>query len=79
MKINAIWHKSHIMPKNATLKQRLKWHKAHAKHCACREIPENLRKLRPKFVEVVKKSLGVKLFHLPGEISFTSSKKLEFC
>jgi hypothetical protein len=41
--INAVWHKSHPMPKNPTLEQRITWHIEHAKHCSCREIPAKLR------------------------------------
>lgn len=45
MSINAAWHHTHIMPKNATLEERIAWHTAHLKHCGCRkDIPENLRK-----------------------------------
>lgn len=36
--INATWHKSHRMPRNATAKQRLEWHLAHAKVCGCRKL-----------------------------------------
>jgi hypothetical protein len=27
------------MPPKATFEQRIKWHKAHSKHCSCRPIP----------------------------------------
>jgi hypothetical protein len=40
--INAEWHKKHPMPKNPTLEERIKWHKSHARHCACRPIPASL-------------------------------------
>ena len=43
MAINAAWHKAHRMPKNATLEQRIAWHREHAKRCACQPIPEKLR------------------------------------
>ncbi len=43
MKINAEWHRRNKMPKNATFEQRVKWHKEHAKECACRPIPEKLK------------------------------------
>jgi hypothetical protein len=43
MKINEAWHKKHLMPKNPTLDQRVKWHMEHAKNCGCREIPEKLK------------------------------------
>jgi hypothetical protein len=42
-KINAAWHKKNPMPKNPTLGQRIKWHLAHQKNCACRDIPEKLK------------------------------------
>jgi hypothetical protein len=44
-KINARWHKKNKMPKNATLQERINWHKAHLKHCGCRkDVPETLKK-----------------------------------
>lgn len=45
MKINKEWHRKHRVPKNATAGQRAKWHREHAKHCACRPMPESLKKL----------------------------------
>ena len=42
MIINGAWHKKHIMPKNPTLDTRIRWHMAHAKHCACLPIPPAL-------------------------------------
>jgi len=38
MKMNADWHSKNKMPKNPTLDQRLKWHLAHSKNCACRPL-----------------------------------------
>lgn len=38
------WHLKNKMPKNPTLKQRIAWHIEHAKFCACRPIPEGLKK-----------------------------------
>jgi hypothetical protein len=38
--INAAWHRSHRMPHNPTMDQRITWHREHAKHCACRPIPK---------------------------------------
>jgi hypothetical protein len=43
MAINAAWHEKHRMPKNPTASQRLKWHDAHAKHCACRPFTAAMR------------------------------------
>lgn len=42
MKINKEWHLKHIMPKNASFEQKVKWHLAHQKHCQCRSIPKKL-------------------------------------
>lgn len=40
--MNARWHASHPMPKNASLAQRVAWHTAHARHCACRPMPKSV-------------------------------------
>jgi len=40
--MNAVWHRRHPMPRSATLAQRVRWHRAHAKHCGCRPIPPPL-------------------------------------
>lgn len=42
--LNKAWHEKHVMPENPTLKQRMKWHAAHQKHCACRPVPAGLLK-----------------------------------
>ena len=42
MAINAAWHQAHRMPKNPTLAQRMVWHRAHEKRCACRPVPAKL-------------------------------------
>ena len=48
MTINKEWHLQNKMPKNPTAEERLKWHVAHAKNCACRpltkEFLDNLKK-----------------------------------
>lgn len=44
MRINEAWHRGHVMPKNATLEERIEWHLEHARHCACRPIPDGLQK-----------------------------------
>lgn len=44
MAINAAWHRAHLMPPGATAAQRLKWHEAHAKHCACRAFTAEMRR-----------------------------------
>lgn len=43
MAINATWHETHPMPRNATPAERLKWHVAHAKHCGCRPFTAAMR------------------------------------
>jgi len=44
-KINKEWHLKNKIPKNPSLEQRIKWHKAHVKHCVCRPIPEKLMEI----------------------------------
>lgn len=43
MAINKAWHQANPMPKKPTLEQRIAWHKAHAEHCRCREMPATVR------------------------------------
>ena len=52
-KINAVWHKAHPMPPGATLSQRVTWHLAHRKACACRtDLPATvLAELKRRGVE----------------------------
>jgi hypothetical protein len=40
--MNREWHKQHRMPKGATEKERIEWHREHAKNCTCRPAPKNL-------------------------------------
>jgi hypothetical protein len=42
MSLSKAWHDKHPMPKNATLDQRIRWHRQHAKHCGCRPIPAEI-------------------------------------
>jgi hypothetical protein len=46
-RLNAAWHKANRMPPNATTAQRILWHQAHEKNCACRPIPAKLLALIP--------------------------------
>jgi hypothetical protein len=42
-RINAAWHKANRMPARATLDQRVEWHLAHRKACACRtDLPATI-------------------------------------
>jgi hypothetical protein len=40
--MNAEWHAKHVMPKGASVSQRIAWHRAHQAKCACRPIPPKL-------------------------------------
>jgi hypothetical protein len=42
MAINKVWHEKNRMAKNATLKERMEWHKEHARFCHCREMPDSI-------------------------------------
>lgn len=44
-KINAEWHRAHIMPKNPSDKQRAEWHFEHALHCGCRAVTPSIAAL----------------------------------
>ncbi|HEX6977084.1 MAG TPA: hypothetical protein VF185_01830 [Patescibacteria group bacterium] len=48
MPINKNWHLKNKMPKNPTIKERIKWHISHAKNCDCRPIPPKLQELIDK-------------------------------
>jgi hypothetical protein len=43
MKTNTTWHSKHRLPQCATMKERVRWHLAHAKHCGCRPIPASVQ------------------------------------
>jgi hypothetical protein len=40
--INARWHAGHPLPKQASLEERVEWHRAHARECGCRPVPEQV-------------------------------------
>ncbi len=41
--VNATWHKANRMPPRATLDERVAWHLAHLKACACRtDLPATI-------------------------------------
>ena len=42
--MNEKWHAAHPMPKNPTVEERVGWHLEHAKECACRPIPDGIKK-----------------------------------
>jgi hypothetical protein len=41
--MNKAWHAAHPMPPKATREQRVRWHAAHLRACACRPVPESLQ------------------------------------
>ena len=41
-KLNATWHEKYPMPAKPTVDQRVRWHVAHARACACRAIPASV-------------------------------------
>src|SRR6266496_1192254 len=40
--MNVKWHERHVLPKRASLEQRIEWHREHRAQCACRPIPARL-------------------------------------
>ncbi len=42
-KINKEWHEKNRMPKNASLAQRIAWHKEHVRNCSCRPMPDKIK------------------------------------
>jgi uncharacterized protein YdhG (YjbR/CyaY superfamily) len=40
--MNTEWHEKHVLPKGASLEERIAWHREHQKRCACRPIPPKL-------------------------------------
>ena len=40
--MNIKWHGQHLLPKRASVEQRIEWHREHQVECACRPIPERL-------------------------------------
>jgi len=42
--VNTDWHAANPMPKNPTMDERVRWHNEHASECACRPIPETIKK-----------------------------------
>jgi hypothetical protein len=48
--VNAEWHASNPLPKNASTDQRIAWHTAHQEYCRCRPIPAKLQLLMARRV-----------------------------
>jgi hypothetical protein len=68
--MNAAWHERNPMPKNATMAQRVKWHTAHAKACACRAIP------KPVAAEISKAGSGYSCTPLAAKLGLAAGKTL---
>lgn len=51
---NKKWHEKHKMPKNPSLKERIKWHKEHQEFCGCRPVPPKLALLIAKTFPTLK-------------------------
>jgi hypothetical protein len=45
LKLSALWHREHPMPRNASVGERIGWHVEHQQACACRPIPAKLAAL----------------------------------
>ena len=41
--VNKAWHEDNPMPERPSKDQRIAWHVAHARACACREVPRSIR------------------------------------
>jgi uncharacterized protein YdhG (YjbR/CyaY superfamily) len=42
--MNTEWHRRHVLPRGASLQQRIAWHREHQKECACRPAPPAIEK-----------------------------------
>jgi len=54
LKLNRDWHEKNVMPRNASLEQRIDWHLEHSKNCGCRPIPKTVQ------IELKKRDLGTR-------------------
>lgn len=50
--MNSSWHKLHVLPRGASLEERIAWHREHQKRCACRPIP-------PKLLEAMRREPAI--------------------
>lgn len=41
-RINKTWHEQNVMPPKPTMEVRVKWHREHQVHCACRAVPTSV-------------------------------------
>jgi len=50
---NKEWHRLNRMSPKATREQRIAWHAEHAQVCACREVPESIKRDVEKLLKSV--------------------------
>ncbi|MGA7124636.1 MAG: DUF1801 domain-containing protein [Polyangiaceae bacterium] len=50
--MNVEWHQKHVLPRGASLEDRVAWHREHQKQCACRPIP-------PKLAEQMRRDVAI--------------------
>ncbi|MEY4548163.1 MAG: hypothetical protein RL685_4358 [Pseudomonadota bacterium] len=43
LEMNVKWHEEHVLPRRASLEERMVWHRAHQAECGCRPIPARLQ------------------------------------
>ena len=49
MKINRQWYMRNRMPKNPSLKEKVKWHLEHSRNCSCRPITNKVKEaIKPR-------------------------------
>jgi hypothetical protein len=41
--INKEWHLQHVLGKNATLDDRVRWHSEHVQVCPCHDMPPSIK------------------------------------
>ena len=65
--MNSEWHKRHVLPRNATMPERIAWHREHEKQCACRPIPPKLRERIAHAEPSAKTKVNAKAAKTPAE------------
>lgn len=73
-KVNRKWHDKNKLPKGAKTKERVKWHLAHAKQCACRPIPAKIQRSIEK-LEAVQPKKSVKPAKTTNKPASKTTKK----
>jgi DNA-3-methyladenine glycosylase I len=68
---NAKWHLAHVLPRDASDRERLRWHSEHEKHCGCRPMPAGLARRAKKRTGAPARSGAKKL---PSKVSGAKQK-----